>query len=102
MCAPAGRVDQILDNMSTPLVIWYHILKIRDPYDPTKTTDVPDVNRPETPEERILKAVNFEFFCGIQDGDVRALMCQVIRTGEQGVSSQISHWSEQISSSYKD
>ena len=96
--------------MSTPLVIWYHTIKVRDPYDPMKTTDIPNVKRPETPEEHILrgrifqsirKAVSLEFSCGIQDGDVRALMRQVIRTGEQGVSSQVFYWSEQISSSYK-
>ena len=104
------RVDQLLEDMATPLVIWYHTIKVRDPHNPTKTTDMPDEKRPETPDERILrgrifqsirKAVSPEFSCGIQDGDIRALMVQVIKTGEHGVASQEFHWSEQITSSYK-
>ena len=102
------RVDQLLEEMATPLMIWYHTFKVQDPFDPTRTKDMPDEQRPETSEERILrgrifqsirKAVSLEFSCGIQDGDVRALMTQVIKTGEHGVSSQEFHWSEQISSS---
>ena len=64
------RVDQILENMSTPLVVWYYTATIRDPHDPTKTTVVPDESRPESPDKRILrgrifqsilKAVSLEF-----------------------------------------
>ena len=41
------RVDQILEEMATPLMIWYHTIKVQDPFDPTRVTDMPDEQRPD-------------------------------------------------------
>ena len=104
------RVDQILEDMSTPSVVWYFTTTIPDPLNPEQVTVVPDLARPESPDERILrgrifqsitKAVSIEFSSGIQEGDIRSLLRQIIRTGEHTVASQVFHWQNQISSSYK-